>query len=243
MIATVNMFNGDVFYIENPKNDLTIIHAISDEYKVSPSDINLKHLGEDNYLGWMDVSPSYSIEVIYNDQDVLEKVYDSCNREIFWVNIYHVDDRDVPKFEFIIMMKKSLAKNRMWFSISDHFDTEVLDQRVSPLCTIDDDEFISYKERYNTIWYRSLYDCISENHRDIPEEALSLLYQAQHRIYMYELLHNELMYAIIQRETRERENRGVCTCYESPIDYSWNSWGTCNACKPLDGIFDLFATK
>lgn len=166
--ATISMFNGEVITVENNKS---LINVIADEYKVNASDVQLEHLGEENYFGWIDVRDQYKTYTFW-EEDVVDNDDIDVNPVIFSSMIYKTDAK-----EYIFKVKVILNLTNGRIALSDHCESE---ERYHP----SRDRFTRYQIRSDTPWFNSLHECMATVHPDLPEEIMEMSYKLQQKMYM-----------------------------------------------------------
>lgn len=226
--ATIHMFNGEVLFAET-ENTRSIIQLISDEYKVSPSEINLERLPteEIQFFAWLTPPETFTTRVDMHDGEdydaevVIGDVYDE-NGKIFTVQIFNTEqNKCIHSFEIIFRYDPLDPTDRILFASGDQFTKR-------RWVRSDGTRFSRYSSRTPAvIWFNSLSSCM-------PIEYHHLADKLHHQIVMSSM-RNALRLEVEMREhmrrINRRKDRGVCTC---AIMF------TCNPCRELEGIAELF---
>ena len=229
--ATIHMFNGEVLFAET-ENTRSIVQLISDEYKVSPSEINLERVcptdtEENQFFAWLTPPEQFTTRVdMHNGDDydaevIIGDAYDE-NGRVFTVQIFNTEQKKCAhSFEIIFRYDPLDPTDRIQFASADQF-TKRRWVRSDGTC------FSRYSSRTpDVIWFNSLSSCM-------PIEYHHLADKLYHQIVMSSM-HCEIFLEVEMREhmreVKRRSERGVCTC---AIMF------TCPPCRELEGIAQLF---
>ena len=225
--ATIHMFNGEVLFAET-ENTRSIVQLISDEYKVSPSEINLERVcpEENQFFAWLTPPETFNTRVDmhdgddYEDEVIIGDVYDE-NGRVFTVQIFNTEQKKcVHDFEVIFSYDPLDPTDRIKFASADQFTKR-------RMVRSDGTRSSRYSSRTpDVIWFNSLRSCMSHEYHHLADKL-------HHQIVMSSM-HREMRLEVEMREHMRRINRrserGVCTC----------TMFTCPPCRELEGIAQLF---
>ena len=225
--ATIHMFNGEVLFAET-ENTRSIVQLISDEYKVSPSEINLERVcpEENLFFAWLTPPETFNTRVDmhdgddYEDEVIIGDVYDE-NGRVFTVQIFNTEQKKcVHDFEVIFSYDPLDPTDRIKFASADQFTKR-------RMVRSDGTRSSRYSSRTpDVIWFNSLRSCMSHEYHHLADKL-------HHQIVMSSM-HCEMRLEVEMREHMRRINRrserGVCTC----------TMFTCPPCRELEGIAQLF---
>ena len=226
--ATIHMFNGEVLFAET-ENTRSIVQLISDEYKVSPSEINLERVcpEENQFFAWLTPPETFNTRVDmhdgddYEDEVIIGDVYDE-NGRVFTVQIFNTEQKKcVHDFEVIFSYDPLDPTDRIKFASADQFTKR-------RMVRSDGTRSSRYSSRTpDVIWFNSLRSCMSHEYHHLADKL-------HHQIVMSSM-HCEMRLEVEMREhmreVKRRSERGVCTC---AIMF------TCPPCRELEGIAQLF---
>lgn len=168
--ATIHMFNGEVLFAET-ENTRSMIQLISDEYKVSPSEINLERVPttdtkENQFFAWLAPPEPFTTRVFVHDSDdyedevIIGGVYDE-NGRVFTVQIFNTEQKKcVHRFE-IIFRYNPLG---IQFASADQFTKQ-------RWVRSDGTRFSRYSSRTDdVIWFNSLSSCMPIEYHDLADK-------------------------------------------------------------------------
>ena len=172
--ATIHMFNGEVLFAET-ENTRSIVQLISDEYKVSPSEINLERVcpEENQFFAWLTPPETFNTRVDmhdgddYEDEVIIGDVYDE-NGRVFTVQIFNTEQKKcVHDFEVIFSYDPLDPTDRIKFASADQFTKR-------RMVRSDGTRSSRYSSRTpDVIWFNSLRSCMSHEYHHLADKLSS----------------------------------------------------------------------